>query len=216
MAMLRGRGDAGTGRRGDSPSRRVPASPRRRVPASLCPRVPASPIGLPYVVAGLLLAAAGCASYHIGNDSLYPKDIHTVYVPIFESASFRPDLGERLTEAVVKRIEEVTPLKVVNSAGDADSVLIGQILGDAKHVLFANNYNDTRELQVELQVRVHWEDRHGNTLRQCPPVPVPPDLIAVTGTATMVPEVGQSYATSSQQAIEQVAKQIVGLMEAPW
>ncbi len=163
-----------------------------------------------------MLAAAGCASYHIGNDSLYPKDIHTVYVPIFESSSFRPDLGERLTEAVVKRIEEVTPLKVVNTAGDADSVLIGQIVRDVKHVLFQNNFNDPREIQAELQVRVHWEDRHGNTLRNCPPVPVPPEIIAVTGTANLVPEVGQSYATSSQQAIQSLAAQIVGLMEAPW
>jgi hypothetical protein len=175
-----------------------------------------SPAGLLCFVTGLLAAAAGCASYHIGNESLYPKDIHTVYVPIFESANFRTDLGERLTEAVVKRIEAVTPLKVVNSAGDADSVLIGQIAGDAKHLLFSNNYNDPRELQTELQVRVHWEDRHGNTLRNCPPVPVPPEIIAVTGYANMVPEVGQSYATSSQQAIEQIARQIVGLMEAPW
>ena len=37
----------------------------------------------------------------------------------------------------------------------------------------------------------------------------------MTGYANMVPEVGQSYATSSQQAIEQIARQIVGLMEAP-
>jgi hypothetical protein len=170
---------------------------------------------LPYYLAALLLAA-GCASYHIGNDSLYPKDIHTVYVPIFESASFRLGLGERLTEAVVKRIEEVTPLKVVNSAGEADSVLIGQIGGDVKHILFRNNFNDPREIQAELQVKVHWEDRHGNTLRNCPPVPVPPEIIAVTGTANLVPEVGQSYATSSQQAIEQVARQIVGLMEKQW
>ncbi len=211
------RGDAETGRRGDVASPRVAASPRRRVPASFSKRkMGLSAVGLPCFVAGLLLAAAGCASYHIGNDSLYPKDIHTVYVPIFESNSFRPDLGERLTEAVVKRIEEVTPLKVVNSAGGADSVLIGQIVGDAKHVLFDNNFNDPREIQAELQVRVHWEDRHGNTLRNCPPVPLPPEIIAVTGTANLVPEVGQSYATSSQQAIEQVAKQIVGLMEAPW
>jgi hypothetical protein len=173
-------------------------------------------MGLHCCVAAFLLAAAGCASYHIGNAMLYPKDIHTVYVPIFESSSFRPDLGEPLAQAVVKRIEQVTPLKVVNSAGDADSVLIGQIVGDAKHVLFRNNFNDPREIQAELQVRVHWEDRHGNTLRNCPPVPVPPEIIAITGTANLVPEVGQSYATSSQQAIEQVAKQIVGLMETPW
>ena len=175
-----------------------------------------SPIALRCFTAGLLLAAAGCASYHIGNDSLYPKDIHTVYVPIFESNSFRPNLGERLTEAVVKRIEAVTPLKVVSTAGEADSVLIGQIGSDAKHILFNNNYNDPREIQGELQVRVHWEDRHGHTLRNCPPVPVPPEIITVTGTANLVPEVGQSSATSSQQAMEQIAKQIVGLMEAPW
>ena len=48
---------------------------------------------------------------------------------------------------MVKRIEQVTTLKVVNSAGDADSVLIGQIVGDAKHVLFLNNFNDPREIR---------------------------------------------------------------------
>jgi hypothetical protein len=172
--------------------------------------------GLVQAAAAFWLAASGCASYHVGTDGLYPKDIHTVYVPIFESNSFRPDLSERLTEAVVKRIEEVTPLKVVSSAGEADSVLIGQIGGDVKHVLFRNNFNDPRQIQAELQVKVHWEDRRGNTLRNCPPIPVPPEITAVTGTADLVPEVGQSYATSSQQAIARVASQIVGLMEAPW
>ena len=87
----------------------------------------AQPVGLFALLPGscwLRPAAPATTSDHLRG---YPKDIHTVYVPIFESASFRPDLGERLTKAVVKRIEEVTPLKVVNSAGDADSVLIGQI-----------------------------------------------------------------------------------------
>ena len=210
------RGDTVTWRRGDAGRSEVPLTLRPRISTSPCPRVSACRIVLRYGVAAILLAAAGCASYHIGNQTLYPKDIHTVYVPIFESSSFRPGLGERLTEAVVKRIEEVTTLKVVNSAADADSVLVGQIVGDAKHVLFRNNLNDPREIQAELQVRVHWEDRHGNTLRNCPPVPVPPEIIAITGTANLVPEVGQSYATSSQQAIEQVAKEIVGLMETPW
>jgi hypothetical protein len=168
------------------------------------------------LAAVLVPAACGCASYHIGSQGLYPKDVHTVYVPIFESNSFRPELGERLTEAVVKRIEEVTPLKVVNSAAEADSVLMGQISGDVKHVLFRNNFNDPRQIQAELQVKVHWEDRHGNALRNCPPIPVPPEVIAVTGTADLTPEAGQSYATSSQQAIQRIASQIVGMMEAPW
>ncbi|HKD37640.1 MAG TPA: hypothetical protein VKB78_12600, partial [Pirellulales bacterium] len=38
----------------------------------------------------------GCAGYHVGNASLFPADIHTVFVPMFESDSFRRDLGEQL------------------------------------------------------------------------------------------------------------------------
>ena len=54
----------------------------------------------------VLLRFAGCAGYQIGNQSLFPQEIHTVYVPVFKSNSFRRNLGERLTEAVVKEIEE--------------------------------------------------------------------------------------------------------------
>ena len=54
-----------------------------------------------------LLSASGCATpYQIGNRSLYPQDVHTVYVPIFESDSFRRNLGERLTlTACIVRID---------------------------------------------------------------------------------------------------------------
>jgi len=58
----------------------------------------------------------------MGTRTLYPPDIHTVYVPIIESNSYRRQLGEWLTEAVAKEIENVTPFKVVNTP-EADSVL---------------------------------------------------------------------------------------------
>ncbi len=79
------------------------------------------------VILLLSLANAGCAGYRFGAATLYPPDIHTVYVPVFESDSFRRGLGERLTEAVVKAIEARTPYKVVGSA-EADSVLTGKII----------------------------------------------------------------------------------------
>ncbi|MBI3461837.1 MAG: hypothetical protein HY000_02090, partial [Planctomycetes bacterium] len=68
------------------------------------------------------LLTLGCAGYRIGSRSLYPPDICTVYVPVFESASFRRNLGERLTEAVCKQIEDATPYKLVNGP-EADSIL---------------------------------------------------------------------------------------------
>ncbi len=83
-----------------------------------------------------LAAVAGCAAYHVGNASLFPPDIHTVFVPMFESDSLRRNLGEMLTEAVTKEIELRTPFKVVGTP-NADSVLTGRITGDTKGPLGA-------------------------------------------------------------------------------
>src|SRR6187200_1904171 len=80
-----------------------------------------------------LFGLSGCAPYRLGTDSLYSCKIRTVYVPVFESNSFRRGLGERLTEAVQKEIERRTPYKVVGSP-NADSVLTGRIRTEAKGV----------------------------------------------------------------------------------
>ena len=158
---------------------------------------------------------SGCASYQIGNQSLYPMEIHTVYVPIFESASFRRDLGERLTEAVQKEIELKTPYKVVADP-NADSILSGRIEGEGKHVLIGSQRGDPRELQVDIRVMVGWTDRQGRMLRESSAVPLPSELIDVEGTGNVVPQVGQSIASAQQEAISRVAEQIVSLMEKPW
>ena len=65
----------------------------------------------------MLLLLSGCVGYQVGTGSLYAPDVATVYVPMIESDSYRRDLGERLTEAVVKEIELKTPYKVVEHAG---------------------------------------------------------------------------------------------------
>ncbi len=163
----------------------------------------------------LCVLLAGCAGYQIGNVSLYPQEIRTVYVPVFQSDSFRRNLGERLTEAVVKEIEAKTPYKVVGEA-KADSVLSGRIVSETKRVLVPSLTGDARELQVGLRVEVTWCDRKNRQLRDVNAVPLPTELTDVTGTGDIVPEVGQSVATAQQQAICRVAQQIVGLMEKPW
>lgn len=160
-------------------------------------------------------ALSGCAGYQIGNQSLYPGNIQTVYVPMFESNSFRRNLGERLTEAVMKEIELKTPLKVV-STPNADSILSGRLSRDTKHVVVQNSFGDPRNSEINFYVDVQWIDRHNNTILRNGCVPLGPDLAQVVGTADVVPEVGQSIATAQQQAIQRLAQQIVALMEAPW
>jgi len=163
----------------------------------------------------LLLVCCGCAAYHIGNKSLYPSGIRTVYVPIFKSTSFRRNLGERLTEAVVKEIEAKTPYKVVADP-NADSILTGTITQEGKTVLVPDLSGDAREVQVNFNVQVSWVDRRGRLLRDDKAIPLPSEIADVGGTGNVVAEVGQTVATAQQEAICRIAQQIVGLMENPW
>ncbi len=161
------------------------------------------------------LLAGGCAGYQLGNRTLYPADVRTVHVPIFASDSFRRNLGERLTEAVVKEIERTTPYKVVGAA-HADSVLEGRITGVTKRVVAENRFDDPRQLELDFAVNVSWSDHRNRSLCDPRTIELPAELTIVGAAASIVPEVGQSVVTAQQQAIERLATQIVSMMEAPW
>ena len=180
------------------------------------PSRPKAPPGIAgAILIGLvLLSLSGCAGYQIGNQSLYPRHVRTVHVPVFESNSYRRNLGERLTEAVCKEIELKTDYKVTGDP-NADTVLVGRIVSDRKRPTVVARSGDARELQTSLRVSVDWIDRQGNAVRPSGSVPLPSAVI-VNSAANLVPEVGQSVATSHQQAIHRTAEQIVALMEAPW
>jgi len=161
------------------------------------------------------LFLAGCASYQVGSESLYAPDVATVYVPMIESDSYRRDLGERLTEAVIKEIELKTPYKVVGTP-DADSILSVRLLGDSRHLLAENSFDDPRLSESAVYSEVSWLNRRRLPMTPAQTFPLPPELVGIDQTANLVPEAGQSVASSQQQAIERLAQQIVGTMESPW
>jgi hypothetical protein len=161
------------------------------------------------------VALAGCARYQVGTQSLYAPDVTTVYVPMIESDSYRPDLGERLTEAVAKEIELKTPYKVVGTP-DADSILSVRLLGDTRRTLIETGFDDPRLSETAVYSEVSWLNRRRLPIAPPQTLGLPPELVAIDQTANLIPEVGQSVATSQQQAIERLAQQIVGTMEAPW
>jgi hypothetical protein len=165
--------------------------------------------------AALLLAVSGCAGYQVGHQSLYRSDIRTVHVPIFQSDSFRRNLGERLTEAVAKEIELKTPYKVVHRA-DADSTVSGQIVSERKRVLAVDVNGIPRDVETDLVIDVNWFDRGGQTLMQNARFDLAPLGFSVAQDANFVPEGGQSIAVAHQEAIQRLAEQIVNQMEARW
>jgi len=173
----------------------------------------------PFPIIVMLLAIvslAGCAGYQIGTKSLYPTDIHTVYVPIFESDSYRRELGEWLTEAIAKEIELKTPYKVVANPKHADTILSGKILQDTKRIIVTDQYSDPRQIEMRMVVEATWIDRRGQVIRHGQPVPLPEALATVTGVGRTMPEVGQSVVTAQQKSIQDIAEKIVSMMEAPW
>ncbi len=162
--------------------------------------------------------ACGCAGYRFGNGTLYAPNVRTVYVPIIQSDSYRTtpgiDIGERLTEAVCKEIERRTPFKVVGTA-DADSILTAKVVADTKRMLVESPTDQSRMVQMNLQVDVRWADRGGAVLA-AGNVPLPAASVDVGQEAALVPEYGRSVVSTQQEGIEKMAQQIVGLMEEKW
>jgi RNase P/RNase MRP subunit p29 len=178
-----------------------------------------SPARCGFIIATIALVATGCAGYRFGNNTLYAPNVRTIYVPVFQSDSFRTtpgiDLGERLTEAVCKEIEKRTPFKVVGSAAGADSVLTGRIVADTKRMVVESPTDQSRQVEMNIQTLVTWADRGGAVLASGA-VPVPAASVDVGQAAMLVPEYGRSVVSTQQEGIQRMARQIVGLMEEPW
>jgi hypothetical protein len=167
----------------------------------------------------VLLAAAVAAAFPLGCGYMvgngFGPEIRTVSVPIFQNNTYRRNIEYQLTEAVQKEIQNRTPFRLA-SGDEADTRLLGTIVEVRKDVLGETQFDDPRELQLTLMVRVTWEDlRTGRVLAE-QEVPLTPDLIPVTGQAEFAPEVGHSLATATQDSVNRLARKIVNMMEAPW
>ncbi len=179
---------------------------------SLSRRLALCQIGAGLLALAELTALSGCG-YMVGAP--YATNIRTVHVPTFQSADFRRGYELQLTEAVQKQIQMRTPYRLAKEPG-ADTRLTGRIVGIDKRVPNQNKYDDPRELELAIGIEVKWEDlRTGQIINQ-QTVPLAGNAAQLLGTASFAPEAGQSLATGTQDAVNNLARQIVGLMEVPW
>lgn len=156
----------------------------------------------------LLSGLIGCRGYRFGNSTIFRPDIRTVHVPVFENDTFRRQLGQRLTESVIREIQSRTPYKLADRS-TADSILQGRIVSEQKRVLGENQYDEPRDLQIEFMIEVNWTTIDGTPLMQR-------YLLKTNDTASFIPEAGQSMVTAQQQLIDDLAASIVNQMEAGW
>ncbi len=108
---------------------------------------------LPLLFAALLLPIAGCSSdprEGYSTRSVFPDQIRTIAVPIFQNDTFDRDIEFHLTAALIRSIESRTPYRAAGRE-QADSILMGQI---TKVELDPLSTSTTTGLGEEVVVRV--------------------------------------------------------------
>ena len=163
---------------------------------------------------GLIVASfvgfCGCAEMNgYSNESLFPKEVGSVYVEMFDNRSFWRGVEYELTDALAKRIEAETPYKIVSSRDRADTVISGQIVSVGESWLSTERETGRPlEKEVELQATVNWKNLKTGEL-----------LInnqSVSASASYSDWQKQDFLYASTLAANNLAQRIVELMEKEW
>jgi len=158
--------------------------------------------------ASVAVLTAGCSQDPTQGYSLqsqYDPEIRTVAVDVY-----RRDIEMRLTEAVIKRIEQDTPLKVTDKAR-ADTHLSGTLNVISQRVLsFDPDTSLPRELEMTLRISILWKDlRSGQILLDQP-------NLHVSGSYVRLEPLAEEFFEGSQDVLNRAAVRIVEAMETDW
>ena len=165
------------------------------------------------LVAATLFAMSGCATdptEGYTSMSVYRDDVRTVAVPIFENDTYVRDVEFDLTDALIKEIESRTPYKVVNRSR-ADTILIGRIREVDLDQLSKSRLTGLSE-EVILSVTIDFRWQHQLTGKLLL------DRGQFQGQGLFVPSQpsGEPIELGQFAAVQQLARDIVNEMQAPW
>jgi hypothetical protein len=160
--------------------------------------------------AAVCLAFSGCGSMKgYSTESLFPDNIGSVYLEMFENQSLERGVEYDLTDALAKRIETDTPYKIISSRDRADTLMSGQITSIDTAVLTGERQTGRAlEKEVELQALVSWKNLKTGELLL--------DSVSVNASATYSEWQNQGFRYASTLAANNLAQKIVELMEKQW
>ncbi|MFZ2147318.1 MAG: LPS assembly lipoprotein LptE [Sedimentisphaerales bacterium] len=156
------------------------------------------------------LGLSGCAEISgYSNESLFPQDMDSVCLEMFDNQTFRRGTEYELSDALSKRIEVETPYKIVSSRDRADSVISGQIVSIAELALsIERETGHVLEKEVELKALVNWKNLKTGVLLI--------DNQSVSASASYSEYQKQDFTYASSLAANNLARKIVELMERKW
>jgi hypothetical protein len=166
---------------------------------------------LVYLCSGsFCLGLFGCAAMRgYSNESLFPDDVKSVCLKMFDNQTFRRGVEYELSDALAKRIEAHTPYKIVSDPDRADSVISGQIVSLGERSLSTERETGlVLEKQLELQAVVNWKSLKTGQLLI--------DNQSVSASASYSSFQMQEFKYVSTLAANNLAQKIVELMESKW
>jgi hypothetical protein len=152
----------------------------------------------------------GCAEMAgYSDESLFPRDVSTVCLKMFDNQSFRRGVEYELSDALAKRIEVETPYKIVSDPDRADTVISGQIVSIGELALSTDrDIGTVLEKEVELLAVVDWKNLKTGQLLI--------DHRQVSASASYSEYQEQDFKYASALAANNLARKIVELMERNW
>lgn len=150
---------------------------------------------------------AGCGGYT--NKSLFPQDVKSIYVQMFDNRTFRRGIEYALSDALAKRIESDTPYKIVSDRDRTDSIIDGQLVVVAESILtLERETGRALEKEVVLTATVDWKNlRTGRMMI---------NHQSVTAAASYSEFLTQDFTYASTLAANKLAEKIVEVMQDNW
>jgi hypothetical protein len=154
-----------------------------------------------------MILFAGCGGY--SSQSLYTNEVKSVYVEMFDNATFQRDLEYDLTDAIAKRIDAETPYRIISDKSRADTVLSGKITGIGSTALtLERETGRPLENQAEVTAQFSWKNlKTGEYLLE---------NVSASATATYSEFQQQGLDYASKTAANKLAERIVEQMQVKW
>jgi len=160
-------------------------------------------------VLGITFGGCGKSQQGYSNQFLYPDNVESVYVEMFQNDTFRRGLEYELTDALAKRIEAETPYKIISDRDLADTVISGKIIDWDNDVLaYERQTGRPLEEQAEVVAVVNWKNLKTGQL-----------MISekrVSDSMTFSEWLNQSFNYASVVAANRLAERIVEQMQTKW
>ena len=166
-------------------------------------------VALTFAMLLLATALTGCGAGGYSNESLYPTDVRSVRLEMFDNRSFRRGVEYELSDALAKRIEVDTPYKIVSDKDRSDSVISGQLVAISEAALTIDrDVAQPLEREVVLTAVVTWKNLNTGKLMI--------NNKTVTAAASYSEFQNQDFTYAAALAANKLARRIIELMESNW